>query len=148
MLNCCFSVQRKKNALHILKKQDLKTDIHKQMVIYTQFMASNEWVLLCESADFHVELSKDELKMKLQEATEVQKIKTNYSWCNFVHWLQASKLTFHLHLSSVTFWQGHWHIVLWAGSHTSLPQRQIWSSGDFTREGRTTHTCWYTAPNT
>lgn len=40
---------------------------------------------LYESADSLVELSKDELKKRLQEATEVGKEKKNYKWHSFLH---------------------------------------------------------------
>lgn len=77
-----------------------------------------------------MELSKDELKMKLREAAEVHKMKTQDSWCNFLCSLETST-------NQLFFTQGDWHIVPRAGSHTSLPPRKIQSSGDSTREGRT-----------
>lgn len=88
--------------------------------------------IFCESVGSLVDLSKDELKDRLQEASEVGNMKLYYYWQNLTPACQT--------VTDGSVLTGDRCTMLWAGGGASLPWRQIWSSEDLTGKGRATHT--------
>lgn len=91
---------------------------------------------LCASAGSLVDLSKDELKDKLQEASEVGNVMTTDQV------MEVSTPACHRVTDGCSVLTGDRRVALWARGGTSLPWGQIWSSEDLTGEGKETH--WHT----